>query len=134
MALDFDEIGQIETECASYLASISAECEQILRDEIYDSVYMSYHPTQYKRTNQLLNNLDMEFTTDGALHLFFNGLDYTSAVDESDQSDNVPFFINDGHRDGGTGMYHNYPKRQFLEKAAKRIRAKFGVKVSIVKD
>jgi hypothetical protein len=136
MALDANDIAELELEFSKYLSSIAAECEQILRDAIYDDVYMSYDPKVYERNEQLLNNIDMEMGTDGAIRLFFSGLNYRSEVDGSDQSDNVPFYINDGHIDG-TGinnMYHTYPKRHFMEDAAKKIRALFGVKVTILKD
>jgi hypothetical protein len=103
-------------------------------------VYDAYTPVDggYNRTFSLLNSVDSRVTEDGDLLIYINegDLDYKSAVDGSNQSKNVPFFVNYGHTDstGIANMYHDYPARNFIESAAERISNEFVIKVEIVND
>jgi hypothetical protein len=139
MPFDKYEKEQVLNEFKIYLKSIQKRCVEILQEEIYTSLYLKYEPTQYERTFQLLQNIISESDLkDGAIyiHLDEENSVYTSAVDGSPQTENIPFLLNYGHTDG-TGidnMYHNYPARYFMEKAARRIRKELGVRVAIIKD
>lgn len=136
MALDADEKLQFQREVAEYLKSISIRCKEILQEEIYLKVYSAYDPTEYERTYQLLESIAIDITTDGSIRLFFDDVLYWSNVDFSDQSEHVPFYVNYGHKDdtGIKNMYHDYKGRRFMESAARRIKAEFGVRVAIMKD
>lgn len=139
MGFDKYEKEQIQNEFKIYLRSIQKRCVEILQEEIYKSVYLKYDPIEYERTYQLLQNIISEIDLkDSAIYIRLDTDNsvYTSAVDGSPQTENVPFFLNYGHTDG-TGidnMYHNYPARRFMEKAARRIRKEFGIRVAIIKD
>lgn len=139
MSLDKYEKQQLEQEFKKYLKSIQKRCVEILQEEIYTSLYTSYEPTSYQRTFQLLENIISEIDmTDGSIYvrLDTDNSVYYSAVDDSSQTDNVPFYVNYGHKDG-TGInnkYHNYEGRHFVEKAAKRIKKELGIRVKIIKD
>lgn len=128
----------IQREMNLYIKNIQKRCEQILREEIEKLVYDSYTPEVYERTFSLLEAVDSKVTNDGSLLVYINEgvLDYFSVVDGSNQSKNVPFYLNYGHKDG-TGidnMYSNYPARNFIESAAERISNEFGIKVEIIND
>jgi hypothetical protein len=129
---------EIQKEMNLYIKQIQKRCEEILKEEIQKLVYEAYTPVTdgYKRTYSLLNSVDSRVTEDGDLLIYINegDLDYTSAVDGSNQSMNVPYFVNYGHHDttGIDDMYHNYPSRGFIESAAKRISDEFGIKVEII--
>lgn len=136
MALDADEQLQFQREVAEYLRGISIRCKQILQEEIYLKVYNAYNPKEYERNYQLLESINIDIQTDGSIRLFFDDVLYWSNVDFSDQSEHVPFYVNYGHKDdsGIHNMYHDYGGRRFMESAARRIRAEFGVRVAIIKD
>jgi hypothetical protein len=128
----------IQREMNLYIKNIQKRCEQILREEIEKLVYDSYTPEVYERTFSLLEAVDSKITNDGSLLVYINegALDYYSVVDGSNQSKNVPFYLNYGHEDatGIDNMYHNYPSRNFIESSAKRISNEFGIKVEIIND
>jgi len=129
---------EIQNEMNLFIKDIQKRCEQILREEIGRLVYDSYTPEVYERTFSLLESVDSKVTENGELLIYINegALDYYSVVDGSNQSKNVPFYLNYGHQDstGIDNMYHNYPARNFIESAAKRISKEFGIKVEIIND
>jgi hypothetical protein len=71
MALDFDDLAQIDLEVKRLLGNVSVACKRILEEEIESLVYQVYEPNSYKRTNQLKNSITYEITGDGSIHLFF---------------------------------------------------------------
>jgi hypothetical protein len=129
---------EIQKEMNLYIKQIQKRSEEILKEEIQKLVYEAYTPVIYERTYSLLNSVDSKVTEDGDLLIYINegDLNYTSVVDGSNQSMNVPFFVNYGHHDdtGIDNMYHNYPARNFIESAAERISSEFGIKVEIIND
>lgn len=128
----------IQNEMNLYIKNIQKRCEQILREEIGRLIYDSYSPSQYERTFSLLESVDSKVTEDGSLLVYINegALDYFSVVDGSNQSKNVPFYLNYSHQDstGINNMYHNYPARNFIESSAERMSKEFGMKVEIIND
>lgn len=128
----------IQREMNLYIKNIQKRCEQILREEIGKLVYDSYDPIVWNREFQMLEAVDSKITEDGSLLVYINEgvLDYYSVVDGSNQSKNVPFYLNYGHQDstGVDNMYSNYPARNFIESTAKRISNEFGIKVEIIND
>jgi hypothetical protein len=129
---------EIQNEIKLFVKDIQKRCEQILREEIEKLVYDSYDPSMYERTFSLLEAVDSRVNENGELLIYINegALDYFSVVDGSNQSKNVPFYLNYGHQDstGIDNMYHTYPARNFIESAAKRMSDEFGMKVEIIND
>jgi len=134
MGLDLDDFAQLDLEIKRLLSQVSVACKKILEEEIEALVYNVYEPNTYERTNQLKNSIIYNISEDGSIHLLFDGQKYESYVDDSDQSENVPYYINFGHSDstGIDNMYHNYPARDFMESAKRRMETELGVKVTIL--
>ena len=121
---------EIEREFQKELLIIIADIKRTLAKYIQESVYNSYSPVSYERTNQLIPSIDSVVNLhDGMVFLDPSKLNYFSAVNSSeDTSSFVGGWLNDGHSDGmGSGMYHDYqPPRHFFEDTVNEINLRYG--------
>jgi len=113
-----------------YLESIKKRVEELMKEAIQSEIYDNYNPTVYQRTYTFLNSVVATINPEGELfvHVDLNeGDQYYSLVDGSPQYLNLNNFIESGHSDstGINNMYHNYPARNFLEKASELISQEF---------
>lgn len=119
------------------LNEIREELIALFKEALEITVYSAYSPSVYERTYMLLNSVKVtEDLLTGDLYVFSDlNTGYYSAVTGEDVSKNLNGWIEYGHHDGGTGMYHDYNGRGFLEKAEELIKAKFPeLKIEIVSD
>ncbi|MBU3142225.1 hypothetical protein [Clostridium sp. CF012] len=119
---------EIEIEFQKELLIIVLDIKRTLAKYIQQNVYNSYSPVQYERTNSLISSIDSIVNFhDGVVFLDPSKLNYFSAVDSSrDVSPFVGDWLNNGHSDGGNGMYHDYPARHFLEDTVNEINLRYG--------
>lgn len=121
---------QVREQIYEYFQSIEDRIKEIYKEAIQSNVYDFYDPSVYERTYTFINSVKthINFET-GAMTVYsdLNGedYDYPSAVDGTSQSDNIANFLDGGHHDGGTGEYHNFDARNYLQEAASMIQTEF---------
>jgi len=119
------------------LSEMKDELINLFKEALETTVYSAYSPSFYERTYTLLNSVRVtEDAVTGNLYVFSDlNTGYHSAVTGEDVSKDINKWIEYGHHDGGSGMYHDYNGRNFLEKAEQLIKAKFPeLKIEIVSD
>lgn len=119
------------------LELIKERVKEIYKESIQTQVYDSYFPSQYVRTDQLLDDIAVKINDDGSLVVYndTNSMNYTSVVSGKNVSPYVAGWINYGHHDnsGIDNMYHNYEGRDFLFKAKELIEQEYpGVIVTVI--
>ena len=122
---------EIEKAFHAELIIIVKDIKLTLAKYIQKNVYDSFNPKEYKRHNQLINAIESAVNlNEGIIYLNPSKLNYFSAVDSAhDVSDRTVGYLNRGHSDGGTGMYHDYPSRRFFEDTVKEINIKYGANI-----
>jgi hypothetical protein len=146
-----DIIKDIKQQYIVWLRSIQPQCEQIFRDAIQIALYDYYpNPVKYERNYDLLKSVD-SLVVEDTLYIYINYdfLSYESAVTYGtgvgeDVSFDVPWFLtnnvgglygSNGHHDGrGSGQYHAYEKRRYLELAQQMIKDSFDIDVIIINN
>ena len=129
--------GEVEAQYQSQLDNIGDEVVKLMKQSVQECIYDYYQPVEYQRTNMFLDSVTFHHNwRDGSLFVFSDiNTGYYSAVDGSDQSMNINKWLEYGHSDGGTGEYHNYEGRNFLERARELIKNKYPeLNVEIVTD
>lgn len=103
--------------------------EHRLREAIWDTVYASYSPKEYRRTFELLNSVSSEFKIDNnkvEIYVFCDSDKMNHFANKPyGMSVYVPVLLDSGHiqkgYEGTNDMYHDYPKRDFLNEAIEEI-------------
>jgi hypothetical protein len=103
--------------------------EHRLREAIWDNIYMTYTPKEYKRTYELLNAVSSYYkiigdTIEIKVYLDPDKMNHFSIVDN--QPTYVPPLLNygfswSGWEDSTPDYFHNRPESLFLEKAMEEI-------------
>lgn len=143
--MDFET--ELDKTTEQYLVSIRVQVAEILKLAILRSVYQSYSPVSYTRLYQLYNQVKFEVQRNGKFTVLLAYIDtdnmyYESAVSGSDVTEQVPWFVEEGHRyrnytppvSVAGNMYHSYPPRRYLELAQQLIEQQLGIQVEIIKD
>lgn len=109
---------------------ITKDAELILRKNVQSEVY-SYNPTEYERNRSLINSITSKIEGEvGQGVVYFNEgvLNHSSTVTKENIGILLPMFLDGGHQDNSNinNMYHNYPKRNFMQKTVDEINAKYG--------
>jgi len=133
----FNELVESSGGSVINLNEIKEKLIVLFKQALDETVYSAYSPSVYKRTYMLLNSVRVtEDISTGDLYVFSDiNTGYYSAVDGSDQSMNINKWVEYGHHDGGTGEYHDYSGRGFLERAEELIKNEFPyLNIEIVND
>lgn len=110
---------------------ITKDTEIALKINVQSMVYNSYTPIEYERNRSLINSITSKIEGEvGQGIVYFNEgiLDHVSAVSGENIGILLPMFLDGGHQDDSNinNMYHNYPKRDFMQKTVDEINNKYG--------
>jgi len=110
------------------LEKITKDAKRLLKEKVQTEVYSSYSPTSYTRTNDLINSVTSTVSeTEGLVFFDESSIGHTSAVTGDKVGMYTPKFLDGGHSDGkGSGMYHEYPERNFIDKTIVELEAIYG--------
>lgn len=103
--------------------------EQRLYEAIWDNVYANYDPIEYERTYQLLNSVTSSYKMGNNSFEIRVFCDPEKMHHIANKPYGMPVYVpvltDDGHTqkgfEGTNDMYHDYPKRDFLNIAIKKI-------------
>lgn len=134
--LDFDN--ELTRTRDNFLILEKNKLKAILQLAIMQSVYLAYDPHWYTRKFQLMRSVDAR-VNNSVLYVFINTQSsayYYSAISGSDQTENVPYYIQFGHEPrsyypNNYNMFHYYPARRYLELAQNIIESFYGYRVEI---
>ena len=139
--LDNDDLKYIEQQIKLYqedlLRQIQDDLKDLFQQAIQESIYDRYDPVEYQRSYDFLNQIGMKFVDDKLIiYNDINDMYYTSAVDDSEVTSALPWFLEHGHSDGiGNNLYHDYSGRHYLEVCKEFIESKYpDMKVQIIDD
>lgn len=127
---------QIKKSFNQQLNSIKDRVREIFKEALNQDIYNRRNPSEYDRTYQLLDAINVEIKDD-SLIVFIDSdiLNYTSAVDGRSVSSAVPRFLR-GHDDSSNidNWYHHYPKSNYLETAKEMIESELGLRCEIIDE
>lgn len=119
------------------ITTIQKRLEELFKEAVQSEVYDYYNPIEYERSYMFLNSIKSHVNADGDIYIYSDiNSGYYSAVTGEDVSQYISGWIERGHSDGkGTGQYHSYEPRLYLEKARAIIEAEFPMlNVEIIED
>lgn len=124
---------EIEGHLQATLNSIGEDVVKLFKQAIQTEIYDYYEPTAYERTDMFINSVTFRYNWEDSALLVFSDINtgYYSAVDGSDQSENITNWLEDGHSDGigsseeKKNQYHQFEGRHFLEEAERLIKKKY---------
>lgn len=135
---------QINEEVKKIYEKIIDKCEEILRQEIFKTIYKRYTPKKYTRTRQLLDTITTFQFIDDSLFLTWDTsqMNYISVKGNTkgqDVSKFVPYWVNYGHRHRKEKIQwfdiypgNNKQEARFLEKTVRRIKTELGLDAEII--
>jgi len=130
---------EFQAQVEMYLKSIQSRVEALFKQGIDESIYQYYTPVEYKRSYMFLNSVKAHIDlATGKMYVYSDiNTGYYSAVTGEDVSDSISTWLQrTGHYDGkGSGQYHSYQKRGYLQRCYELIHNEFpDLEVEIIEE
>jgi hypothetical protein len=115
-------------EAQKEVVKVTKDAERLLKKNVQSGLYDKYTPKVYKRTNELKNSIVSKVSVnEGVTYFDENLLNHTSVITGEPVGRFVPKWTDKGHDDGkGSGMFHVFPARNFLDKTISQLEKKYG--------
>ena len=119
---------EFQAQVEMYLKSIQSRVEALFKQGIDEAIYQYYSPVEYRRTYMFLNSVKAHIDlATGKMYVYSDiNTGYHSVVSGDDVTNSISNWLESGHYDGrGSGEYHSYEKRDYLERCYELIHNEF---------
>lgn len=118
-------------ECQKEIEKVTKDIEDTLKEKVEINNRQAYNPSDYLRTQQLVNNISSEINDREGI-VYWKDLEYINNQGE-DVSQYVPEWLNNGYKhegwNGGVDYYHERKSEHFINDTVESINKKFGYEI-----